>query len=457
MKRKLSSLDPIDGSVAVEGDRDTRHGHDSSFKYCVRDDTLLYCSYYPKGFDIVKNSEPKDLVSCKVAGFDLDQTLIMPSSGRRYPKDDDSKDWTWIFSNVPEKLEKLHREGFYLVIFTNQYGIGSDESGQLLDIFIEKVSLILSSLNLPIHLYAALGRDIYRKPRVGMWNEWVSKDLPERVSRSTACNQIDIDIKNSFFVGDAAGRERGWDKGRSADFADMDRKFAINTKLEFFTPDIFFSNYSHTLPELKFFPNDLLSTALPEHLTSYTGNEKCTIKLPSSGNFDWKNSLEEFLFAGRSDSTPEMVILVGPPGCGKTTLFTDIFSPRGYAHISQDLFKGNKKKCLASCKSSIQARHSVLIDNTNPSIKGRSEYINIAKEHGLSVRCIVLDSTRDLARHLNIYRSLTRRVEEVPTIAFNLYYKQFESPDASEGFSQIVFLPFFPRNVSHPELFCMHL
>lgn len=48
-------------------------------------------------------------------------------------------------------------------------------------------------------MYAATSRDIYRKPRSGMWRELLDDyDLDAAGA---------IDLENSFFVGDAGGRE----------------------------------------------------------------------------------------------------------------------------------------------------------------------------------------------------------------------------------------------------------
>ncbi len=59
----------------------------------------------------------------QVAAFDLDGTLIRTKSGKKFPLS--TADWTWWHPCVPEKLRALHRDGFRLVIFTNQGGIGA--------------------------------------------------------------------------------------------------------------------------------------------------------------------------------------------------------------------------------------------------------------------------------------------------------------------------------------------
>jgi DNA 3'-phosphatase len=95
----------------------------------------------------------------------------------------------------------------YLVaIVSNQGGISlksdpktvKSDQKRLAD-FKGKVSAVLHQLDVPISVYAATSRDQYRKPRTGMWKELLADyDLGD-------ANAVDLD--NSFFVGDAGGRE----------------------------------------------------------------------------------------------------------------------------------------------------------------------------------------------------------------------------------------------------------
>lgn len=63
--------------------------------------------------------------------------------------------------------------------------------------FKEKVSIVLCQLALPMSVYAAVENDENRKPRPGMWREFLDDyDLDVQ----------GVDLANSIFVGDAAGR-----------------------------------------------------------------------------------------------------------------------------------------------------------------------------------------------------------------------------------------------------------
>jgi bifunctional polynucleotide phosphatase/kinase len=90
--------------------------------------------------------------------------------------------------------------------------------------FKGKVSAVFTQLDLPITLYAATGRDKYRKPRSGMWQELLDDyDLEAAGS---------VDLENSFFVGDAGGRE-AVTGGVSKDHSCVDRLGSLSVHAPF--------------------------------------------------------------------------------------------------------------------------------------------------------------------------------------------------------------------------------
>ena len=95
---------------------------------------------------------------------------------------------------------------YLLASISNQGGISlksdpktvKSDQKRLAD-FKGKVSAVVSQLDLPVTVYAATGRDEYRKPRVGMWRELLDDHDLDIMGT--------VDLGNSFFVGDAGGRE----------------------------------------------------------------------------------------------------------------------------------------------------------------------------------------------------------------------------------------------------------
>lgn len=69
--------------------------------------------------------------------------------------------------------------------------------------------------------------DIHRKPNIGMYQ------VVERLYKEKG---YEIDLPNSVFVGDAAGRVQS--KGRKKDHSNTDLQFALNVGIRFVTPEV---------------------------------------------------------------------------------------------------------------------------------------------------------------------------------------------------------------------------
>lgn len=93
---------------------------------------------------------------------------------------------------------------FQVVVVSNQKKISlkKDLKGGLSDskslaTFKEKSAAVMTQLEVPLSVYAATENDEYRKPRMGMWREFLDDyDL----------DVAGVDQSESVFVGDAAGR-----------------------------------------------------------------------------------------------------------------------------------------------------------------------------------------------------------------------------------------------------------
>lgn len=136
--------------------------------------------------------------STKIASFDLDNTIIETLSGKKFATG--STDWK-LMNKVVTKLTHLSNDGYKIVIFTNQLGINRGKPTKTE--FKHKMESIAIKLRIPLLVMAAIMKDLYRKPCMGMWNHFLKEEN----------GLVKVDKNTSFYVGDAAGREDKWIPG----------------------------------------------------------------------------------------------------------------------------------------------------------------------------------------------------------------------------------------------------
>jgi bifunctional polynucleotide phosphatase/kinase len=388
-------------------------------------DSLPHVSKSDKNFEISQDSilvrnfnfKPSE----KVLSFDLDDTLICPKGNSAFSKN--QEDWQFLFGQekMREKIGKYITDGYCIVIFSNQGGIRKGKVDE--KEWLRKIDNIQSSLNVPMLVMASLESDFYRKPSIGMWKVLCQEYIGEVV----------IDKNLSLYIGDAAGRSQNL-KGKK-DHSDSDYKFALNIGINFQVPEIFFNSSvvkaSFYSKKLEFNPKEL---------------EK-------------NESLELENIINVKNENQEMIILVGPPGSGKSTLTLSYL--KNHVRVNNDILK-SAIKCQKLAEDSLKGGKSVVIDNTNPSECTRRIFINIATKLGIPVRCFYFKIPKALCFHLNNLRSINEKnniSKHVPSVVIYTWYKKIEEPTLIEGFKEIIEIPFVPgpfRTKEEEEIFYMH-
>jgi len=346
--------------------------------------------------------------SDKVISFDMDGTLVNTSSGKKFPISRD--DWEWSEAKVPEILRDYNKKGYKVVIFTNQAGIekgnqkASDITGKISDLAVE--------LGFPIQAFVASATDHYRKPHLTMW-----KLLQDKFN-----GDVKIDLTQSYYVGDAAGRAKDWKVGAKKDFSCGDRGFAHNTGLIFKTPEEFFLSEPAAA-----FQWDSID---PHHVLE---------QLKAKSPYDEKDIIGDV-------TGQELVIMVGRPASGKSSFSKKYFVPKGYVHVNQDTMK-TKAVCLKAAKKALEDGKSVIIDNTNGGRAARAEYLALAKEKGVNARCFWLDTDLELCYHLNFHREKESQgtVRRIPDVAYNVFKKNWAEPSTDEGFASVRKIEWVPH------------
>ena len=332
----------------------------------------------------------------------MDSTLILTKSGKTFAVD--ASDWKWWDSSVPKKLKKAHEDGFKIVIFSNQAGISTGNVS--LHTLKSKFVQMFKELKIPFQALCATDSDENRKPSTGMWKYFTEN-----------CNKGEkVDMKESFYCGDAAGRLKT--KKAAKDFSDSDRKFAINVGIKFFTPEMYFMNVKETLPPLGF---DIKKLKTLEGLSPITGVDKIT------------------------KDEPEMIIFVGAPGAGKST-FWSTYLP-DYVRVNNDTLK-TKEKCMKAAREALKSGKSCVIDNTNADKDTRARYIPIAEEFKVPCRAFYFDLDKPLCMHNNKQRKLNENrkhlSKKVGDVIIHTFFKRVEKPALKEGFSDVHHVKFVP-------------
>ncbi|XP_071958472.1 bifunctional polynucleotide phosphatase/kinase-like [Antedon mediterranea] len=337
--------------------------------------------------------------SSKIAGFDIDGTIITTKSGKVFPQNID--DWRINFQNIQKKIQSLHKDGFKIVFFTNQLGIGR---GKLkVEDAKKKFEKVLETIGIPIQIFIATGYGMYRKPAIGMWEHLVQK----------ANDGVPINIQDSFYVGDAAGRPVSWCPGKKKDFSKSDRLFALNIGLSFHTPEEYFLGYPKARFDMPDFDPKSFDTTMP------------LFKQP-----DGKLVSKDM----------EVIVLVGSPASGKSTFVATHLSKHNYVHVNRDML-GSWQKCVAECSKALKSGKSVVIDNTNPDVESRKRYISCANSASVACRCFVFATTITHCFHNERFRQLTQTSSQhapLTDMIFHSYKNKFVYPTVCEGFQEVL-------------------
>lgn len=323
-----------------------------------------------------EDAAAKAVASPKIAGFDLNDTLVSSRIGAPGYQVTVA-DWMLYSGTVVPKLRELHDAGFKLVIFTNQGNIRTALEGKRALAVKAYIDAFLKEVKVPMLVLAATFRDDFRKPSAGMWREM------EKLNGGVA-----VDKAASLYVGDAAG-------GPGEHSAD-DVGFAKVVGVRFVHANDFFGPQGAA-----FGAAASAGAAAPPSARTVAGASKLA--------FSVERGLALRLPA--RPSPPVVLVLVGAPGCGKST-FADRLGPPAAAgarakprasgggaagredspwrRICQDLL-GNKDACLRALAASLQAGCSVVIDRTNYSREQRAPWLDAAKASGAQCHCLVFE------------------------------------------------------------------
>ncbi|GAA6054219.1 hypothetical protein JCM3770_001398 [Rhodotorula araucariae] len=353
--------------------------------------------------------------SPKVAAFALDHTLVRPKELGSYFKSPIDWEWWTEDNRVKDKLRSLHNDGralfrrasaalaltheparrFAIVLFASL----TSPSTEWLDEFKLRVHYILHDLDVPVRIFTSLAYDPYRKPAPAAWFEFVQNWNAGK----------EIDMATSFFIGGAAGIAGSrWD---------YDRKFAANVQLAFHTPAEYFEG-NPTSTDWKW--SRWLARNYEHNVPLFSPTNKALVPKPLT---EWH------------DPTYEVILFVGPPGCGKTHLWKSRFEGKGYVRVTSP-DPCDDLRMLLMAKPPV----SVIVDTLLPRRSQRHaliRYVEVCSRAKHRVRAFVWTASEELAKHNLVYDWLYGDGEEmkrwVSEEGYRRWYGSWEAPDDSEG------------------------
>lgn len=137
------------------------------------------------------------------------------------------------------------------------------------------------------------------------------------------------------------------------------------------------------------------------------------------------------------ECTPmELVVLVGLQASGKSTFFQTFFAGT-HAHISKDRFRNNKnpaRRQTQLIQAALQMGHSVVVDNTNPTLEDRSSLIYLGRLYSAEIIGYYFKSQVPDCLQRNQQRL---GKAQVPDVAIYATAKKLTTPALAEGFHQL--------------------
>lgn len=271
--------------------------------------------------------------------------------------------------------------------------------------------------------------DRFRKPHRGMWElylDFVGHQLP-----------------GSFFCGDAAGRP--------GDFSGTDCAFALNCNLAFIVPERIFGTLRCSWKEAIHDTNPSMGydekTLEILNLESLARHGVTTRPRRES---QCQNMIRPIIEAVRTafekssqkENTQACIVLMGASGSGKTSIAME-FKENGYAVLMRENVP--EAKFLKNIEWALKTGSTVIVDGTHPSAESRAKVLKLAKtceDKKVMTMIVHVDTPKGMCRHLNAVRcEISHCAVEVPAVAFNTYWKNFEPPSPDEA-DKIITLPF---------------
>lgn len=332
----------------------------------------------------------------KIYMFDLDYTIIKTKSGKKFPID--KTDWEFLYPTVKTKFEELNMKNILVGIISNQKGLKTES--QITD-WIDKIKDISTYIHIDF-VFASITDDRFRKPLTGSYEYIKEKFL--NINWETIISQNKI-----YYIGDAFGRPN--------DFSDTDIKFALNCKLKFKIPEIFFNKV--------FFNKDINSN-------------KGSIEYPTINYFTEREQtkLFELLDNEIKSQSKIFIMMIGFPASGKSFLRKELIKkyPQFSYSNNDDI---NEKVQSKSFVKNISTSYDCLIDD-NTNLNKLEREIKLQKFNSHYKIGIWFDYDLEVCFHFNWMRMYWFGTKLLPKVTYYTLRKKFDTKEVDKGFDKFI-------------------
>jgi predicted kinase len=131
----------------------------------------------------------------------------------------------------------------------------------------------------------------------------------------------------------------------------------------------------------------------------------------------------------------QLILFVGLQGCGKSTFYARHFA-NSHVRINLDMLKTRHRERLIfhACLETLQP---TVIDNTNPTVEERAQYIVPAKARGFEVAGYYFQSRIEDCKRRNELRS---QDQAVPLVGLLGTARRLVHPNRDEGFDKLFYV-----------------
>jgi DNA 3'-phosphatase len=328
-----------------------------------------------------------------LAAFSLSALLEFPE-GKTKPLR--SSDWKFRYNDTIQRLVDMQTSGASICIIDNIFDIGRGKlDSQIFKDMIDDVINLLQRNLCYIFAFFATKPTNMSKP---FTRNWI---ITTRVYRMAPGGPKPSPSKNySIYVGDLGGRvatikKSQWGTNRK-DKGYIDRAYCENMGMVFWSSeDVLEKNEesAQTDPREWAYPSTIISNS---ELLEY----KSQTKLPSLR----EQLINIVASIKRLKVSPLMVIMIGRPGSGKTTMantLRDILnSGDDVCKIAERNFGSKKITVMKTIKECIKHRSNIIIDGINSNQGDRAEYFKLAVPAGYNILMILFTMEERLAQHM---------------------------------------------------------